>query len=236
MLSGTTLRTGFLQENGARLVTGNLSPGQGFVYPKGSFHYQSNLGCDPVTFVSGLNSEDPGVATVAQRFFGIPPNVTDASIGDIGEAEVIRIAQSIPDSFAIGVQSCLDKCKIQRGTQPKTQQQPRVLGNGFLATNTTTNTSGMNHTRRSNEDSYNEAPEAQATPTLTIFTLLSSTDAQTLGELVFLLKIVICVLLSGYVFVWAYFVAPAWKNRKARAELQARTAASPLTPVQDVKE
>jgi hypothetical protein len=36
-------------------------------FPKNSFHYQANLGCDPVTFVAGRNHEDPGVATVAQR-------------------------------------------------------------------------------------------------------------------------------------------------------------------------
>ena len=30
----------------------------------------------------------------------------------------------IPDTFALGVQSCLDKCKIKRGDQPKYQQQP----------------------------------------------------------------------------------------------------------------
>ena len=44
-------------------------------------------------------------------------------------------------------------------------------------------------------------------------------------ELVFFLKLVLCVLLSGYVFVWAYFVIPTWRNRKLQAELQARAVA-----------
>ncbi|KAF9649044.1 RmlC-like cupin, partial [Thelephora ganbajun] len=145
MLTGSELKVGFLLENGVRLVTNVLKPGQGAIFPKGSFHYQVNTDCEPVTFVAGLNSEDPGVSSVAQRFFGIQPAVVDATLGDVGLDEVVRIAQSvstalsiklklkllthvpiqIPDTFALGVQSCLDKCKIQRGgDQPKKQQQP----------------------------------------------------------------------------------------------------------------
>lgn len=114
MLSGEALQVGFILENGARLVQGTLYPGQGFVFPKNSFHYQSNTGCTPATFVAGWNHEDPGVATVGQRcklksdrsifsvinrsfspVFGIPPNVTDVTLGDIGVDETIRIAQSV---------------------------------------------------------------------------------------------------------------------------------------------
>lgn len=67
MLTGSTLQVGFLLENGARLVQGSLAPGQGFIFPKTSFHYQSNIGCEPATFVAGFNHEDPGVAFVGQR-------------------------------------------------------------------------------------------------------------------------------------------------------------------------
>jgi len=67
MISGSNLKVGFIQENGARFVSNVLNPGQGAIFPKGSTHFQANLDCDPVTFVAGLNSEDPGVGTVAQR-------------------------------------------------------------------------------------------------------------------------------------------------------------------------
>ena len=67
MLSGSNLKVGFLQENGARLITNLLKPGEGTIFPKGSFHYQVNLDCEPISFVAGLNSQDPGAATVAQR-------------------------------------------------------------------------------------------------------------------------------------------------------------------------
>ena len=67
MISGSNLKVGFIQENGARFVSNLLNPGQGAIFPKGSFHYQANLDCVPATFVAGLNSEDPGVGSVAHR-------------------------------------------------------------------------------------------------------------------------------------------------------------------------
>jgi len=67
MISGSNLKVGFIQENGARFVTNTLNPGQGAIFPKGSFHYQVNLDCEPISFVAGLNSVDPGATTVAQR-------------------------------------------------------------------------------------------------------------------------------------------------------------------------
>jgi hypothetical protein len=133
----------------------------------------------------------------------------------------------IPDTFAIGVQTCLDKCKIQRTAQPKTQQQPRVVGNGFPA---------PNNTRRDNEENLNKRAEAPETPEFsevpvtrpsTISTILASANAQTLEEIAFLLKAVIGVLLTGYVLAWVYFVVPAWRNRRLQA--------SPIALAQDVK-
>lgn len=226
MLSGTSLQVGFTLENGARLVQGTLNPNQGFVYPKNSFHFQSNTNCDPVTFVAGWNDEDPGIAQVAQRFFGIPPNVTDASTGNFGVDEIVRIAQLIPDAMVLGVQSCLDRCKIQRGNQPKTQQQPRVIGNGFPAPNSTRS----NSTRRDEHEmaKRSEVPDVSAEETITrsIPNFFASANARTLEEIAFLLKAVICVLLSGYVLAWVYFVIPSWRNRRLQAELEARGVAS----------
>lgn len=115
MITGSSIKVGFIQENGDRLVSNVLTPGQGAIFPQGSFHYQANLDCDPVTFVAGLNSEDPGVGSVAQEckwetiqvnpslpinqssfpVFGIPPEVADATLGDIGVDEIVRIAQSV---------------------------------------------------------------------------------------------------------------------------------------------
>jgi oxalate decarboxylase/phosphoglucose isomerase-like protein (cupin superfamily) len=224
MLSGEAIQTGFILENGARFVEQILNTNQGFLYPGTAFHYQANLGCTPATFVAGFNHEDPGVATVGQNFFGLPPNVTDVILGDIGIDEATRIARLIPDTFAIGIQSCLTRCNIQRTAQPTTQQVPRVIGNGFPAPNTTRRDESSLNKRQISEE-----PVVSPTP---VSSALFAANLQSLGELVFLLKIVVCVMLSGYVFTWAYFVLPTWRNRKLQAELQAHAVSA---PPQDIK-
>jgi len=131
LASSGQLQTGFIEENGARFVINTLSQGQGTIFPKGSTHFQANLGCEPLTFVAALNDEDPGASQVAQRFFGLPTDVVAATLGDVGVQEVVELATGIPDNLAIGIDSCLQKCNIQRGPQTTTQQQPRDDGNAF---------------------------------------------------------------------------------------------------------
>ena len=67
LVSNGQLETGFIEENGARFVTNTMTQGQGTIFPKGSIHFQANLGCEPLTFVAALNDEDPGASQVAQR-------------------------------------------------------------------------------------------------------------------------------------------------------------------------
>ena len=61
------MEAGFIEENGARFVVNTVTEGQGTIFPKGSIHYQINLGCEPLTFVAPLNDEDPGASQIAQR-------------------------------------------------------------------------------------------------------------------------------------------------------------------------
>lgn len=125
------MEAGFIEENGARFVTNTVTEGQGTIFPMGSIHFQVNLGCEPLTFVAALNNEDPGVSQIGQRFFGLPPDVVAATLGDVGVQEVVDIAIGIPDNMAIGIDRCLQKCNLRRGQQSTNQQQPRVDGNAF---------------------------------------------------------------------------------------------------------
>ncbi|KAF9790710.1 RmlC-like cupin [Thelephora terrestris] len=125
------MEAGFIEENGARFVKNTLTKGQGTLFPQGSIHYQTNTGCDPVLFVAVLNNEDPGSSQIAQRFFGLPPNVTQATLGDIGLQEVNDLSTGIPDSMAIGLDQCLQKCGLTRGNQTMGQQQPRTSDNAL---------------------------------------------------------------------------------------------------------
>ena len=69
---GKNLRTAFVEENGGRTVVNDINYGQITFFPEGLIHYQQNLGCEPVEFLSALNSEDPGVITISTRTFTLP--------------------------------------------------------------------------------------------------------------------------------------------------------------------
>lgn len=125
------MEAGFIEENGARFVKNTLTAGQGTVFPHGSIHYQVNTGCEPVLFVAALNDDDPGTTQIAQRFFGLPPGVTQATLADIGLQEVDNLATGIPDNMAIGMDQCLQKCGLTRGNQTMKQQQPRNADNAL---------------------------------------------------------------------------------------------------------
>ncbi|KAJ7153964.1 RmlC-like cupin [Mycena crocata] len=126
-----TLRTGLLNENGARFIVNDLPPGSMTVFPQGAIHFEMNTGCEPAMFVAGFNGEDPGVLQVAQRFFGLPIDIVDATLGGIGVQKVEGLAHLIPDNSVVGTDECLKRCGLTRPTQPTKQQQPRVSGNAF---------------------------------------------------------------------------------------------------------
>ncbi|VDC01129.1 unnamed protein product [Peniophora sp. CBMAI 1063] len=126
-----SLVSGFIMEDGAPYREVNISAGSATVYPMGAVHFQMNPTCEPAMFVSGLNSEDPGAQEAAQRFFGLPPSIVGATLGGLDVQDVAEIATFIPDSFADGVNACLARCGIQRGSQPTAQQEPRVSANAL---------------------------------------------------------------------------------------------------------
>ncbi|KAJ7091491.1 RmlC-like cupin domain-containing protein, partial [Mycena belliarum] len=127
-----TLRTGLLTENGARFVVNELPPGSMTVFPQGAIHFEINDGCEPAMFVAGFNNEDPGVSSLAQRFFGLPPDVVGIAMGDLGVEQVKGLEAMIPDNIAEGTDECLRRCGLARSpAQPTAQHQPRISGNAF---------------------------------------------------------------------------------------------------------
>jgi oxalate decarboxylase/phosphoglucose isomerase-like protein (cupin superfamily) len=207
VINGTGIQVGFIEENGARYVTNNVMPGEATLFPKGSIHFQVNLGCEPLQFVAGLNNIDPGVLSVAQRFFGLPVDVVAATLGEIGVEEVVGLAQGIPDSFALGIQQCLDTCKITRGTQPTSQLQPRVSSNAFPSNSSSNSTQSGTARKRS-------VPRDDAVPT----TLALQLNTASINDLIFMLRIVVGVMLFGYVAIGVGFVLR--RRRTASVELR----------------
>ena len=109
-----TLETEFALENGARIVKNTLETHQMTVFPQGALHVEFNPNCENAIFVAGFASEDPGVQQAAQTFFALNQNVVEAAIGNdftFEGKEVDRFRSLIPENVALGVESCLAKCK-----------------------------------------------------------------------------------------------------------------------------
>jgi len=102
---------------GSAEVTGHLQKFQGTVFPVGSIHYQINPTCEDAVFVATLNSEDPGTSQIAQNFFGLRPDIVNATLGfpeslDGKDIEMFRL--QIPANLAVAVDQCLSKCGIEK--------------------------------------------------------------------------------------------------------------------------
>lgn len=125
-----TVMVGFQAENGARFVFNNVTAGQATIFPKGSIHFEQNLGCDAIIFVAAFNDEDPGVNQAAQGLFALPPDVVSTTLGGINVANVRNIKRRIPANVALGTEECRRRCGLQGyGTEtmmtalPKRQQK-----------------------------------------------------------------------------------------------------------------
>ncbi|KDP46443.1 hypothetical protein JCGZ_10283 [Jatropha curcas] len=71
-----TLYAGFITEiPNHRLFAKILKPGDAFVFPHGLIHFQLNIGKTPAVALAVLNSQNPGVVTVANTIFGASPSV-----------------------------------------------------------------------------------------------------------------------------------------------------------------
>jgi len=115
MINGTgPMRTTFVEENVAtgpsRDVQNDIYPGQVTFFPQGLIHLEQNLGCDDVTFLSALNSEDPGVNTVTLRLFDVTDDEGLATSLGITPAQVATLRQELPPSPAKGRAECLAHC------------------------------------------------------------------------------------------------------------------------------
>ena len=106
VVSGS-FEVGFFQENGARFIMNTVNTGQASIFPQGSIHFQQNLNCTPAIFVAGFNSEDPGVLTVANSFYGsLPANVVGASLGGLNITTVESMKAMLPKNPSLGIEEC----------------------------------------------------------------------------------------------------------------------------------
>lgn len=141
LMTSGQITAGFLAENGARFVVNNVTTLSATVFPAGSIHFQANYDCKPATFIAALNNEDPGTTQIAQRFFGLPPDVVGATLGGLGVQQVADLAGLIPDNLIAAQKECFARCPGLGTVPPQStsQQQERIPGkNAFPPGITTT--------------------------------------------------------------------------------------------------
>lgn len=127
-----SVKFGYILENGLTKapnpseITGTLEKFQGTVFPMGSIHYQFNPKCESAVFVAGLNSDDPGTSQVAQNFFGLNPDVVNATLGfpkQLDGKNIDAFRKLIPVNIAHAIDSCLATCEEARKAQQSGNKQ-----------------------------------------------------------------------------------------------------------------
>lgn len=111
LIRGGMLRTAFVGENGEGAFVNDLEEGMGTFFPQDLIHFQQNFGCEPATYISALNSEDPGVVTISSQLF----MVADVHLSSTFEQDMERIRElreGLPIGPAEGQLECLQRCNL----------------------------------------------------------------------------------------------------------------------------
>ncbi|KAK8206702.1 hypothetical protein M8818_004536 [Zalaria obscura] len=120
------LQTGFVLENGFLVadkdtatvtqISANLTAFQSTIFPQGSIHFQLNPTCEPATFVSTLNSADPGTSQIAQNFFSLDAGIVNTALGGFPEQisadNIGDFRQHIPNNLALEIEQCAMRCGL----------------------------------------------------------------------------------------------------------------------------
>ncbi|KAL8113321.1 hypothetical protein AgCh_020582 [Apium graveolens] len=89
-----TLRVGFVTSNPEnRHITKVLNEGDVYVFPQGLIHYQQNIGYGNAVAFAGLNSQNPGVITIANAVFGANPDISADILAKAFQLNKITVQQ-----------------------------------------------------------------------------------------------------------------------------------------------
>ncbi|KFY02836.1 hypothetical protein V490_00384, partial [Pseudogymnoascus sp. VKM F-3557] len=110
-----TLKGSVTAENGSPHLQHTLKQYQMTVFPQGAMHTEWNPNCEPAVFVASFSNEDPGVQQTLQSLMGFEDEVVRAAVGGDGLVDgkdLEKFRAYIPANVALGVESCLQKCKL----------------------------------------------------------------------------------------------------------------------------
>ena len=114
VIDAESLQVGFVEENGGRVLVNQISSGFTTFFPRGLIHFQQNLSCKNATYLSALNSEDPGVVTISLLTFMFPDQAISTAF-NIDENQVNTLRGGLPKNPAPAFNQgeCFKRCNLQ---------------------------------------------------------------------------------------------------------------------------
>uniref|UniRef100_A0A7S0ZAH6 Cupin type-1 domain-containing protein n=1 Tax=Timspurckia oligopyrenoides TaxID=708627 RepID=A0A7S0ZAH6_9RHOD len=94
------IRVCFVEENGGNLFCNTLGAGMSTVFPLGHIHFQQNIGTTEAVYNSVLNSDNPGVTSIANRLFQFNNDVLSSAFG-ISATDIATLRDIIPANPAV---------------------------------------------------------------------------------------------------------------------------------------
>ncbi|TLS20362.1 uncharacterized protein PpBr36_11365 [Pyricularia pennisetigena] len=116
------LVTEMMPENGIvdgegkpRVIKNEIGTYQMTPFYQGSVHTQFNPDCSDAVFVAAFSSEDPGAGQVVEQTIAFTDDLIAAAFGQSISGENLEaVRKAIPTSIALGVESCLERCGIEK--------------------------------------------------------------------------------------------------------------------------
>lgn len=107
--------TYMFEENGARLVTETLLPGQATIFPQASMHMMVNNGCENSQLVSALNADDAGTLNIGQVFTnGFPFDLVNAAFSQNLASDSVKAKMTpVGTGSNWGTDECLARCGVK---------------------------------------------------------------------------------------------------------------------------
>jgi len=101
-----------IEENGARMVTQNLTPMRMTIFPRGSIHTMVNNDCTNSQLISALSSTDQGTSNLVNGLAALPQNILEAAFGGPGQVPSFNKIPDVGAGGIYGTKECRKACGL----------------------------------------------------------------------------------------------------------------------------
>ena len=114
VIEGENLQVGFIEENGGRTILNNIEAGHATLYPKGLIHFEHNLGCAQVRYLSAMNNDDPGLIIIINRVLEFPSLAMQTTF-NVSQCQYLNLKNNLPvNQLVNGMEDCKKRCNKKK--------------------------------------------------------------------------------------------------------------------------